>query len=194
MAELAQDRTAIVSSESDSLILVNDQDEQIGSADKASCHDGEGLLHRAFSVLLFNSEGDLLLQKRAAGKRLWGGFWSNSCCSHPRLGESMEEASQRRVWEELGLRAELTYLYKFQYHANFGDLGSERELCWVFAGVCSDEPSVNANEISEWRYISAAELDEQLIQNRDDFTPWFKMEWERINQQYANVIDSLLSD
>lgn len=181
-----------MSSESDTLILVNERDEAIGSADKAECHDGDGLLHRAFSVLIFNTRGELLLQERASGKRLWGGYWSNSCCSHPRLGESMAEASRRRVWEELGLSLELSYLYKFQYHAFFGDSGSERELCWVYLGVTDKRPSVNANEISRWRYIGRDELEHELENQPETFTPWFQMEWREIRNNYGAQLDALL--
>lgn len=188
---LAHDKFAIVSSDSDQLILVNEHDEEIGSADKLVCHDAEGMLHRAFSVLIFNDKGELLLQKRAAEKRLWGDYWSNSCCSHPRLGETMAEASQRRLWEELGLKAELTYLYKFQYHANFGDAGSEHELCWVYIGRCNDQPSTNSNEISECRYISPAALEAELECNEDAFTPWFKLEWQAIRDNYSAQLEAL---
>lgn len=191
MVELAHDRFAIVSSDSDQLILVNEQDEEIGCADKLACHDGEGLLHRAFSVLIFNSKGELLLQKRAEQKRLWGGYWSNSCCSHPRHGESMEEASQRRVLEELGLHATLCYLYKFQYQANFGEEGSENELCWVYIGLSDDEPITNPNEISAWRYVSPDALDDELELSPAAFTPWFKMEWQEIKRVHSAAMASL---
>lgn len=194
MSELAHDRFAVVSSDDELLILVNERDEEVGSADKATCHDGDGLLHRAFSVLLFNSRGELLLQKRASSKRLWGGYWSNSCCSHPRAGESMAEASQRRVREELGLSAELTYLYKFQYLARFGDLGSENELCSIYIGVSDDVPSTNSNEISEWRYVSRADLDRELSQSPEAYTPWFKLEWQEVCSKYSEQLSAILGD
>ncbi|TVZ40197.1 isopentenyl-diphosphate delta-isomerase [Alteromonadaceae bacterium 2753L.S.0a.02] len=191
MEELAHDRFAVVSSESDLLILVNDKDEELGSADKASCHDKDGILHRAFSILIFNSQGELLLQKRSPDKRLWGGFWSNSCCSHPRFGETMPEASERRLWEELGLRSNLTFLYKFQYHADFGAAGAERELCWVYAGISDEPPSTNSNEISEWRYVSKAKLDAELERTPEAFTPWFKMEWQEIFRSHKSTLNRL---
>lgn len=180
MVELAHDKEAVVSSDTDLLILVNGEDEELGSADKLSCHDGKGMLHRAFSVLLFNDRGELLLQKRAPGKRLWGGYWSNSCCSHPRVGETMAEASARRIWEELGLKADLKFLYKFEYHAQFGAEGAEHELCWVYVGRVDSEPSVNVNEISEWRFVSADVLSKELTEQSGDYTPWFKLEWDAL--------------
>jgi len=145
------------------------------------------LLHRAFSILIFDSKGRLLLQQRSADKRLWGGYWSNSCCSHPRKGESMREATARRMQEELGLVTELTYLYKFQYSASFGELGTERELCSVYAGVCDDVPQVNINEISSWRYITRSELECELTNTPEKFTPWFKLEWKEIITYYMTL-------
>ncbi len=192
MEDLAVDRCAVVSSESDLLILVDENDNELGSADKGSCHDNEGILHRAFSVLIFNSRGELLLQKRAPGKRLWGGYWSNSCCSHPRWGETMEQASERRLMEELGLTVDLTYLYKFQYHADFGEMGAERELCWVYLGVSDQPPRTNSNEISEWRYIAPKDLDAELNLTPEAYTPWFKMEWQALLDKYPHELERLL--
>ena len=124
----------IVSSEDECLILVDLDDIETGVLSKAECHDGEGTLHRAFSLFLFDANGDLLLQQRAPGKRLWPGFWSNSCCSHPRRGESMEIAVARRLQDELHVQATLEYVYKFSYQAKYQDLGSEYELCHVLPG------------------------------------------------------------
>lgn len=193
MVELAHDQHAVVSSDSDLLILVNSQDEEIGSADKLVCHDGQGMLHRAFSVLLFNDKGELLLQKRAAEKRLWGDFWSNSCCSHPRIGETMEQASKRRVKEELGLQVELEYLYKFEYRAQFDESGAEHELCWVYIGRCDTAPSPNSNEISEWRFISPSALEKELITQPEQYTPWFKLEWQEVQRSYQPQLNALFA-
>ena len=121
--------------DSEALILVDEADREVGHLSKAQCHDGQGVLHRAFSLLIFNGEGELLLQQRAASKRLWPLYWSNSCCSHPRRAESMETAIHRRLHEELGLRCPLQFLFKFQYQAQFESAGSEQELCSeVFIG------------------------------------------------------------
>ena len=95
-------RSEIVSDDAELLILVDSQDQALGHLDKAACHDGSGILHRAFSLFIFNSQGQLLLQQRAANKRLWGGYWSNSCCSHPRKAETMQQAVSRRCEQELG--------------------------------------------------------------------------------------------
>lgn len=170
----------VVSSEREELILVDDQDREIGFQSKADCHDRDGLLHRAFSLFVFNRDGEVLLQRRAANKRLWPLYWSNSCCSHPRRGEDMEEAVHRRLYQELRIRSELNYLYKFQYAASFGAAGSERELCWVYAGLSEDPVRANATEISEWRYVSPLQLDNELQRRPERFTPWFKLEWPRV--------------
>ena len=178
-----------VSSPTESLILVNDNDEEIGIHPKAACHEGEGLLHRAFSVFLFNRDGELLLQQRSALKPLWPLFWSNSCCSHPRLGEAMDEAVQRRMGQELGLQTPVSFVYKFEYQARFGTLGSEHELCWVYIGQTSKKPTINTTEIDEWRWISAMDLDAELAASQDCFTPWFKMEWQRLREEFADRLN-----
>src|SRR6201994_5019919 len=129
--------------DADTLILVDEADREVGHLSKARCHDGQGVLHRAFSLLIFNGAGELLLQQRAPSKRLWPGYWSNSCCSHPRRAESMETAIHRRLYEELGLRCPLQFLFKFQYQAQFESAGAEAELCSVFVGRTSDPVRVD---------------------------------------------------
>src|SRR5215469_8949077 len=109
--------------EAESLILVDEADREVGYMSKARCHDGRGVLHRAFSLLIFNDSGELLLQRRSAAKRLWPSYWSNSCCSHPRRTEAMEAAIHRRLYEELGLACPLHFLFKFQYQAQFDSVG-----------------------------------------------------------------------
>lgn len=175
----------IVSSDSEELILVDADDRETGHLDKGRCHDGEGVLHRAFSVFLFNARGELLLQQRAAGKRLWPLYWSNSCCSHPRRGEDMDEATTRRLEQELGLRASVEFVYKFTYQAQFGEAGAEHELCWVYLGRADGEPAPNPTEIAAVRFIAADELDRELATHGERFTPWFKLEWRRLRGEHA---------
>src|SRR5215471_9926103 len=132
------DAAAEAAADSEALILVDEADREVGHLSKAKCHDGQGVLHRAFSLLIFNTEGALLLQQRASSKRLWPLYWSNSCCSHPRRAESMETAIHRRLDEELGLHCPLHFLFKFQYQAQFDAAGAEQELCSVFVGRTAD--------------------------------------------------------
>jgi isopentenyl-diphosphate delta-isomerase len=179
---LRQSVDEVVSSEDDELILVDEHDREVGTLAKGACHDGEGVLHRAFSLFVFNPRGELLLQRRSEGKRLWPGYWSNSCCSHPRAGETMDEATHRRLVQELGMRSALRYLFKFFYHARYGEVGSERELCWVYAGISLDEVRANANEIADWRWIAPDRLDREMSAGEDVFTPWFRLEWARIRR------------
>lgn len=174
----------IVSFDSEPLILVDHQDHETGFLDKGSCHDGDGLLHRAFSLFVFNTKGQLLLQQRAADKRLWPGYWANSCCSHPRRGEQMDQAVQRRLQQELGMHCELEYLYRFEYQARYRELGAEHELCWVYVGSTDAPVQANPTEIDDWRFVEPDQLDEELAAQPDRFTPWLQLEWKRLRSQY----------
>lgn len=178
----------IVSSESEQLILVNSNDEELGFASKAQCHDGDGVLHRAFSLFLFNDAGELLLQRRAAGKRLWPRFWSNSCCSHPRRGESMQVATQRRLEDELNISAELQSVYSFQYQAGFGEQGSENELCHVYLGRIGGVVRPNVSEIEAVRFVTVDAISQELENAPQHFTPWFKQEWKTLVSDYRQQL------
>jgi isopentenyl-diphosphate delta-isomerase len=178
-------------SDDDLLILVDSTDAEIGFETKRACHDGDGALHRAFSVFLFNPAGQVLLQKRAAGKRLWAGYWSNSCCSHPRKGEVASAAAVRRTAEELGIEAVLNYLFKFEYQARFGEAGTEHELCYVYIGKTDEEPAPDPDEIDDWAWLDPAALDEAIAADPQLYTPWFKMEWQRLRKEHAADIAAL---
>jgi isopentenyl-diphosphate delta-isomerase len=177
-----------VSSESELLILVDPDDREAGNLSKAECHDGDGILHRAFSLFLFNDQGELLLQQRGAAKRLWPMYWSNTCCSHPRQGESMQAATERRLQQELNTTAALEFIYKFEYQARFGDLGSENELCWVYLGRLEGEATANDSEIAALRFVSAEELRQELDAELERLTPWFEMEWQRLNEEFTDSL------
>ena len=171
------------------LILVDANDREIGSETKSACHAGDGLLHRAFSVFLFNPRGELLLQQRSDLKPLWPGYWSNSCCSHPRVGETVPEAARRRVVEELGVDCELRVLYKFVYQASFGEAGSEHEYCWVLAGQNDDDVVADPDEVADYRWVAADALTSEMAAHPDRFTPWFKLEWQKIQQDFGDIIN-----
>ncbi len=172
----------------DTLILVDEQDNETGACEKTDCHVGQGKLHRAFSVFLFDPEGRILIQQRSPQKMLWGGYWANSCCSHPRLGENTDDAARRRTREELGVDCELTYLYKFVYHAEFGEVGSEYENCWVYFGHFDGKFDVNEDEISDTRFVTPDELTAELENNGELYSPWLKLEWKKIRAEYLQQI------
>jgi isopentenyl-diphosphate delta-isomerase len=178
----------VVSSEGEELILVDADDNEIGYRSKADCHDGAGILHRAFSLFLFNEKGELLLQQRAAQKRLWPGYWSNSCCSHPRRGETLPVATMRRLDDELNITAELEFVYHFSYEARFSEAGSENELCHVYLGTFGGEIRPNDSEIESVRFISANDLDNELESQPLTFTPWFLQEWQALRNTYRDAL------
>lgn len=192
MTEL-DSKKQVVSFDSESLILVDHDDREIGHLSKRDCHTGTGTLHRAFSLFVFNSDRELLLQQRAPGKLLWPGFWSNSCCSHPRADESMSLAIDRRLDQELGIRADLTFVYKFVYQASFEAAGSEHELCSVFVGVSESPIAANPTEISACRFVPMAEVAAAIATDPGSYTPWFRLEWETLLGEYRNEFFSALT-
>ena len=126
---------------------------------------------------------------------MWPLYWSNSCCSHPRRGESYDDAVHRRLREELAVDAELAYLYRFQYHAQFGDLGSEHELCSVYVGKVPAAVRVNVNpsEIAAWQWMRCDDVDRLIVDEPERVTPWFAMEWRRLRGEFRPAIDALQS-
>jgi len=181
-------RKEVVSSASEELILVDELDREIGARPKAECHAGNGILHRAFSIFVFNGRNELLLQQRSAEKPLWPDYWSNTCCSHPRRGESMEHAVSRRLAQELGFECALHYLYKFKYHAQYGAVGAEHEYCWVYYGLYDGRVDANVNEIADWRFVDITTLEAELEARAERFTPWFKLEWAHIRDNFLEAI------
>lgn len=185
-------RSERVSDPTERLILVDGDDRPVGTLPKRDCHLGDGVLHRAFSIFIFNTDGDVLLQQRGRDKPLWPLYWSNACCSHPRDGESLDEALERRLLEELGIRCPLTFLFKFQYQAYFEDVGAEHELCSVFAGRHDGPFDANSAEIAALRSIDPQRLTAELESSPDEFTPWLAIEWRRIRAEHADVARTLV--
>jgi len=175
----------------DRLILVDREDNILGYRDKETCHLGKGLLHRAFSIFIFNKKKQLLIQKRSSLKPLWPLHWSNSVCSHPRQGETGMEAAQRRLKEEINITVPLQFLFKFQYQATYKDTGSENELCSVYIGRSDTPIKADPAEIAEWKYITWDQLNKDIHEYPEYYTPWFKLEWQRIKAQHLKDVISL---
>ncbi len=158
--------------EKEMVILVNEQDEAIGLMEKMEAHE-KGLLHRAFSILIFNSEGEMLLQQRALSKYHSPGLWTNACCSHPRNGETILEAANRRLSEEMGMQTELSVLTHFIYKADFDNGLTEHELDYVVKGITNENPTINPDEVNAFRWISISDLNKWVTTSPTDFTVWF---------------------
>ena len=156
------------------VVLVNEADQQIGLMEKLEAHQ-KGLLHRAFSVFLFNKKGEMLLQKRANTKYHSPNLWTNAVCSHPRNGESYKNGALRRLNEELGISTEIEEKFHFIYKADVGQNLWEHELDYVFVGIHEGIFNLNPNEVSETRYISLVDLQKEILSNPDNFTEWFKI-------------------
>lgn len=188
---MMQNDSPIVSFDDEPLILVDENNRVLGHDTKVACHQGAGKLHRAFSVFVFNRHNELLLQQRSSRKTLWPLYWSNSCCSHPRRGEDDLASTQRRLREELSVVARPEFLYRFRYQALFGDVGAEHELCSVYIARSDAPVRVNDNEVADWRYISPDELDRELAENPQRYTPWLKLEWPRLRNEFWSRIEAL---
>ena len=156
------------------VILVNPQDEVQGLMEKQEAHR-KGLLHRAFSVFIFNSDGEMLLQRRASTKYHSPNLWTNAVCSHPREGEPYKDAAIRRMKEELGISTEIEKKFHFIYKAEVGEGLWEHELDTVFVGEYNGPFSPNPAEVSELRFVSLDRLSEEISQSPEQFTEWFKI-------------------
>jgi isopentenyl-diphosphate delta-isomerase len=168
------------------VILVDEQDNAIGSMEKQQAHV-EGVLHRAFSVFIFNSKKELLLQKRASTKYHCGGMWTNTCCSHPRENESVLEAANRRLQEEMGMQTFLSTLFHFTYFAELDNQLIEHELDHVLIGHSDDEPKLNPLEVSEYRWESLDAIKKEMEANPKQFTVWFKKIILEYQQQFKQT-------
>ncbi len=165
------------------VVLVTEKDEVLGLMEKMQAHEN-GILHRAFSVFLYNSKGEMLLQKRAAEKYHSPNQWTNACCSHPRMEETYEQAAKRRIKEELGIDCELEEKFWFIYKADVGQNLWEHELDHVFVGNYEGEFNLNKEEVSEVRYISLENLNIELENNPENFTEWFKIILEEYKHHF----------
>lgn len=161
------------------VILVDEQDRELGLMEKMQAHR-EGKLHRAFSVFIFNSKKQLLLQRRAYNKYHSAGLWTNTCCSHPRKGEITETAANRRLQEEMGMACELKYRFIYRYEAKLENDIVEHELDYVYTGVTDRLPVINKEEVAEYRYAYMEEVENDISQNPQNYTEWFKLILSRV--------------
>lgn len=156
------------------VILVDQHDNAIGTMEKMEAHR-KGALHRAFSVLLYNDKGEILLQKRATGKYHSGGLWTNACCSHPRPGEDIHQAARRRLREEMGIDVPLAFYYSFVYRAELDQDLIEHEYDHVFTGRFNGEPVVDHEEVDDWKFVNTEWLREDVARNPGLYTHWFRL-------------------
>lgn len=165
------------------VVLVNEKDDVIGSMEKIEAHE-KALLHRAFSVFVINKNNELMLQRRALGKYHSPGLWTNTCCSHPRVGETYSDGAHRRLIEEMGFDCELKDIFSFIYKAPFDNGLTEHELDHVFVGYCETEPVINTDEVDSWKWIAIDELKQDIKNNPQDYTVWFKIIFEKFDEHF----------
>ncbi|MGI9527684.1 MAG: isopentenyl-diphosphate Delta-isomerase [Weeksellaceae bacterium] len=156
------------------VVLIDNNDEPVGLMDKLEAHEA-GLLHRAFSVFIFNDKGELLIQQRALNKYHSPGLWTNTCCSHPREGETYKEGAVRRLQEEMGFSTNLHYLFNFTYKADVGQGLTEHELDHVFKGTYNQEPNINPEEVASYQWVNLEELKHDIVANPLKYTTWFRI-------------------
>ena len=169
------------------VILVDKNDNEVGTMEKQEAHV-KGLLHRAFSVFIFNDKNELLLQRRAVNKYHSGGLWTNTCCSHPRQNEKTEDAAKRRLFEEMGMRSTLKKQFDFVYKAKLDNNLYEHELDHVFFGFTNDLPIINPEEVEEYTYKTLEDIGNEMKTIPDKYTEWFKICFREVVNSHRNTI------
>lgn len=164
------------------VILVDKDDNPIGLMEKMEAHR-KALLHRAFSVFVINREGKLMIQQRARHKYHSGGLWTNTCCSHPRQGEGVEQAVHRRLEEEMGFDCPVEKLFHFTYKAELDQGLTEHEFDHLFLGHYDGEPNINPDEVMDWKWVDMDEMEEDMKTHPEDYTEWFKIIFARFRQE-----------
>ena len=163
----------------DYVVLVNKKDQEIGTMEKMEAHQ-KGLLHRAFSVFILNSKGEMLIHRRALGKYHSPGLWTNTCCSHPRPNETVLDAANRRLDEEMGMVESLSEVVSFVYHHKFDNGLVEHEFDHILTGISDALPSINEDEVDSYKYMGIEELEQSMKQNPDDYSIWFKLAYPKL--------------
>ncbi len=154
------------------IIVVNEKNKILYTEEKKTVHQ-KGLLHRAFSVLIFNKDRQLLLQRRALTKYHCGGLWTNSCCGHPFIGKSIKECAQQRLQEEMGIKCDLKFIFKFSYHSVLSNNLIENEIDSVFIGFSDCNPNINVEEADVFKWVDLEKLYKEMERAPDSYTPWF---------------------
>jgi isopentenyl-diphosphate delta-isomerase len=172
------------------LVLVDKDDNPIGSEEKVKCHLPNGKLHRAFTALLLDKNGRLVLTRRAKEKMLWPGDWDGTVASHPRKPETYVSSGERRMPEELGIVCKLDYLFKFEYHVPYKDIGSENEICGTLVGIVNDsiQFKIVEGEIDKIKWISASELLSELKNNPKIYCPWMLIALELLEKSEKSML------
>lgn len=163
------------------VILVNESDEEVGRCEKMLAHE-EGLLHRAFSIFLFNSVGEMLLHKRALSKYHSGGLWTNACCSHPMPGIPIEYTLQEKLKQEMGFQCPLQFSFSFIYKAAMDNNLTEHEFDHVYLGEYNGSPVPNPEEVCDWRYFPIQDIHNLIDTHPELFTEWFKIAFPQVIQ------------
>lgn len=161
------------------VIYVDEQDKEIGKGEKLAAHQ-KGVLHRAISVFIFNSKGELMLQKRAKHKYHSAGLWSNTCCSHPRPGEDIRAAAKRRLKEEMGLTVSFSHVSHLLYKVTFDNGLTEHEYDHMFVGETDTAPTLNPDEAEDWKWMSPEAVAKDIEQHPEEYSYWFKLALEDI--------------
>jgi isopentenyl-diphosphate Delta-isomerase len=170
------------------IILVNKSDEEIGTGEKLMVHQ-KALMHRAFSVLVFNENNELLIHKRTAHKYHSGNLWTNTCCGHPNAGEGIADAAYRRLGEEMGFQTDLQFLYKFHYIAPFENGLTENEIDHVFIGFYDNSFIPNPEEVADFAWINVAEITADAQSNPEKYTFWFRLILQ--NEAFQDFVNKL---
>ena len=163
------------------VVLVNKNNQPLGTMEKMEAHE-RGELHRAFSIFIFNAEGQMMLQRRADDKYHSPGLWTNTVCSHPRTGEKIAEAAHRRLIEEMGFDCDIKEVFSFIYKADVGDGLTEHEFDQVFMGTCDAEPKPNPDEVGDWKYVWPGELYADVEKHPENYTVWFKIALKKVKE------------
>ncbi|MDY0342543.1 MAG: isopentenyl-diphosphate Delta-isomerase [Lentimicrobium sp.] len=167
----------------DFVILVDENDQEVGKMEKMQAHV-EAKLHRAFSVFIFNTKGELLIQQRAFSKYHTPGLWTNTCCSHPRPGETTSDAAHRRMVEEMGFDCDFEEVFNFLYKAKFTNELTEHEIDHVFIGFSDTLPVINREEVEDYHYADMKILAKEIKDKPDNFTIWFRIAFDRVREYF----------